>query len=186
MSKLIRFLPLLMLGILATALFMRLMQTYAPEPVQAAYHDPMLGKPMPALELPPLHEKDAPLHLAHRKGKPYLFNVFASWCAACQIEHAHLKTLKDKTGLPLYGMAWKDDPTKTKAWLDRMGNFYDAVGTDPASAAALELGLTGAPETYLIDANGIIIALYRGALSEAVIETRFLPALRHPAQDITP
>lgn len=181
MEKLTRFLPLLLLAILAAAFLFRLLQNFAPETTQTLYKDPMLGKPMPTLELAPLQDGNTPLQTVQLKGTPYLFNVFASWCSACQIEHQQLKTLKDKSGLPLYGMVWKDKPEKATAWLERMGNIYDAVGIDPASTAAIELGLTGTPETYLVDANGTIIALYRGAINETVINTRFLPALAQSA-----
>jgi cytochrome c biogenesis protein CcmG/thiol:disulfide interchange protein DsbE len=186
MSRVTRFLPLLMLSIIGAAFFVRLMQDYAPEISHASYHDPMLGKPMPALQLPALQTDAPPLMFPLPHSGAYLFNVFASWCAACQIEHRELKALKEKTGLPLYGMAWKDKPEETHAWLERMGNIYDAVGMDPDSVAAIELGLTGAPETYLVAADGTIAAIYRGALSQSVIETRFLPVAMQQKQEAAP
>lgn len=174
-----RYLPLLLIILLAMAFAFRLGQMRA-EPDSGTYADPMLGKPMPALILPPL-EGETEIRLAEQTGKPYLLNVFASWCAACQIEHDELKRLKEETRLPLYGIAWKDDPAKTKAWLERMGNIYTDIGVDPYGKAAIELGLTGAPETYLVGADGRIIALYRGALSEAVTNSVFLPVLQKDA-----
>lgn len=178
-TKLLRFLPFLMLGLLGLAFAFRLMQMQAAEVVDAVYQDPMLGKPMPALVIPPLQEGDAPLRLADAEG-PYLFNVFASWCAACVHEHDELEALKTRSGLPLYGMAWRDAPGNTQAWLARMGNIYDRVGSDLNGKSAIALGLTGAPETYLVGGDGSIIALYRGALSADVVEKRFLAALKEP------
>lgn len=174
MDKLARFLPLLMVAVLAVAFLARLM---TPDVGLNSASDPMLGKPMPSLTLPPLHEGNPRLATDALKGEPYLFNVFASWCSMCQLEHGQLKNLSVKSGLPLYGMAWKDDPIKTQQWLERMGNIYTAVGTDQHSEAAIELGLVGAPETYLVDADGNIAALYRGALSEDVVRQRFLTVI---------
>lgn len=172
-----RYLPLLLIILLAVAFAFRLGQMRT-DSNDSAYSDPMLNKPMPALVLPPLEPGKAEIRLKDLAGKPYLLNVFASWCAACQIEHGELKRLAEQTGLPLYGIAWKDDPEKTRAWLERMGDIYSRVGIDLNGKAAMELGLTGAPETYLVDADGYIVALYRGALSESVIHSHFLPALQ--------
>ncbi|MCH2546067.1 MAG: redoxin family protein [Alphaproteobacteria bacterium] len=164
-------------------MLLRIFQEQAPELSAGLYLDPMLDKPIPALSLAPLHNTDRPLNLAELKGEPYLFNVFASWCSMCQLEHEELKKLKEKTGLPLYGMAWKDNPEDTKIWLNRFGNIYDAVGTDIHGKAAIELGLTGSPETYLVDKNGIIIAINRGVLAEVIANHRFLPALLEAQQE---
>lgn len=185
MGKLFRIVPLLMLALLAMAFAVRLFQMQAPELANAIYRDPMLGKPMPALELVNLTEGEAPLSLAAAKG-PYLFNVFASWCGACRIEHTQLQALKEQSGLPLYGMAYRDEPQNTRAWLDKVGNIYDNIGSDLNGNAAIELGLTGAPETYLVDADGTIMALYRGAISEAVVEHRFMAALKSQPQEVEP
>lgn len=173
----LRYLPLLLIILLAIAFAFRLGQMNIGSN-NGTYTDPMLNKPMPALVLPPLEQGDTEIRLADMAGTPYLLNIFASWCAACQIEHGELKQLAKQTGLPLYGIAWKDDPEKTKAWLERMGNIYTRIGVDPNGKAAMELGLTGAPETYLVDADGYIVALYRGTLSESVIHSHFLSALQ--------
>lgn len=175
----LRYFPLLLIILLAAAFAFRLGQMGS-DSDSASYTDPMLGKPMPALVLPALDESAAEIRLADMAGKPYLLNVFASWCATCQLEHGELKRLEEQSGLPLYGIAWKDDPARTKAWLERMGNIYSKVGVDLHGKAAMELGLTGAPETYLIGADGQIIALYRGALSASVVDTHFLPAIQKP------
>lgn len=177
MTRLFRILPLLLLVVLAVAMLARIAQMQDGPKNYAVYHDPMLGKPMPALTLPGLQEGEATLSTEALQGHAYLFNVFASWCSMCQVEHPQLATLKEQARLPLYGMAWKDAPQDTQRWLQRMGNIYDAVGSDSHGQAAIELGLTGAPETYLVAPDGRIAAIYRGALSEAVITTRFMPAI---------
>lgn len=171
-----RFLPLLTVAALAVAFAWRLTQLGEYEDM-ATYHDPMLGKPMPALALPRL-DNGGLLRTKELEGQPYLLNVFASWCLACRIEHLPLKYLAESQELPLYGIAWKDRPDNTRNWLRQMGNIYEDIGVDRDGKAALELGLTGTPETYLVSSEGTIVALYRGALSEAVVESRFLPAVR--------
>lgn len=178
MTRLFRILPLLLLAVLAVAMLVRIAQMQNGPKDYAVYHDPMLGKPMPAFSLPALKEGGPALSTDALHGKAYLFNVFASWCAMCQVEHPQLAGLKLQAKLPLYGMAWKDAPQDTRRWLQRMGDIYDATGSDLNGQAAIELGLTGAPETYLVAADGRIAAIYRGALSEAVVATRFMPAVR--------
>lgn len=174
--RFLRFLPLCLLALLAVAFAWQLTHARREQDAGAVYRDAMLGKPMPPLVLESLHT-GKPLSLAALHGQPYLLNVFASWCAACKLEHATLKQLADSQQLPLYGIAWKDKPENTRLWLQRMGNIYSDIGIDQMGEAALELGLTGAPETYLVTAEGRIAALYRGALSESVVQNRFMPAI---------
>lgn len=172
--RVMRFLPLCLLALLAVAFAWQLRGAGAP--ATGSYQDAMLNKPVPPLVLESLEAEQA-FSTASLHGKPYLLNVFASWCAACKLEHATLKQLAESQGLPLYGIAWKDKPENTRLWLERMGNIYTQIGIDQTGAAALELGLTGAPETYLITPEGTIATLYRGALSESVVQNRFIPAI---------
>lgn len=172
-----RYLPLLLLVSLAVAFAWHLLDVRQPSASQgSARQDAMLGKPVPDLLLPAL-DADVAFSLRPLQGEPYLLNVFASWCAGCKLEHATLRRLAESQGLPLYGIAWKDNPDQTRAWLERMGNIYAAIGVDRKGEAAIELGLTGAPETYLVAADGTIAALHRGALSDAVVRERFLPVI---------
>lgn len=170
----LRFLPLCLLALLAAAFAWQLRGAGAP--ATGSYQDAMLNKPVPPLVLESLEAEQA-FSTASLQGKPYLLNVFASWCAACKLEHETLKQLAESQGLPLYGIAWKDKPENTRLWLERMGNIYTQIGIDQTGAAGLELGLTGAPETYLITPEGTIATLYRGALSESVVQNRFIPAI---------
>lgn len=171
-----RFFPLAVILVLALAFSWRLMQMNTPTET-SSYRDVMLGKAMPALELPMLEDEQQTFSTNALLGKPYLLNIFASWCAACRLEHDVLQRLAESQALPLYGIAWKDRPENTRNWLLQMGNIYQAVGVDLKGTAALELGLTGAPETYLVAPDGTIAAIYRGALSDSVAEKRFAPAI---------
>lgn len=170
-----RFLPLLLILAIAVAFAWQLAGKQADD-VSTRVADPALQRSMPALTLPILNSEST-YALADTNGA-YLFNVFASWCAACRIEHGQLQELKMQTGLPLHGMAWKDKPENTTRWLEEMGNIYDVVMVDADGRAAIEIGLTGAPETYLVSPDGVILAVYRGALSESVVQQVFIPAIQ--------
>lgn len=168
-----RFLPFLVLCALMLGLAVQLMhQKQAAAPADAA-----LGRHVPDITLTGLSTQDT-FSTAAFAGEPYLLNVFASWCAACVLEHETLAAFAATSDLPLYGIAWKDDKAKLSRWLEKHGNSYQAIGLDETGFAAMELGVTGAPETYLVDASGIIVAVYRGALSEDAVNTYLRPALQ--------
>ncbi len=135
----------------------------------------MLGKPVPAFELAPLRE-GAPITPATFRGKRYLVNFFASWCVPCRYEHPWLVDLKTR-GVIVIGVAYKDAPEKTEAFLQREGDPFAAIGQDPTGRLGLELGIAGGPETFVIDENGAILALHRGPLTEDVMREKILPAL---------
>lgn len=86
-------------------------------------------------------------------GEPKLLNVFASWCAACPQEHPMLKRIAAE-GVPIFGLDWKDQPDAAKAWLAQLGNPYRRVGSDPTARTGIDLGVTGVPETFVIDGHG--------------------------------
>jgi cytochrome c biogenesis protein CcmG/thiol:disulfide interchange protein DsbE len=116
----------------------------------------MVGKPLPAISLPP----GAPTHptldptVAH-KGGPYLLNVFASWCIPCAAEAPQLKQLAD-AGVPIDAIAIRDRPEDVAGFLARWGDPYRAIGSDVDSRIQMAMGSSGVPETFVIDGNGII------------------------------
>jgi cytochrome c biogenesis protein CcmG, thiol:disulfide interchange protein DsbE len=140
----------------------------------ALKHDPkvqpraLVGKPLPELVLPGLDDgqKVSLRAAAATTGRPVLVNVFASWCAPCEVEAPVLMQLKAR-GVTLVGVAYKDDPAKTRAFLDRVGDPYATRLVDRDGRAGIELGVTGVPETYLVDARGVILAKYTAPLSDA-------------------
>lgn len=161
MSRWLAILPLAALGALALlfALF-------------ALKHDPrvqphaLVGKPLPEVTLPSLADgRPISLRAASATGGPVLVNVFASWCAPCELEAPVLMELKAK-GVKLIGVAYKDAPDNTKAFLERVGDPYVQRLVDRDGRAGIELGVTGVPETYLVDAKGMILAKYPAPLSE--------------------
>lgn len=128
----------------------------------------MVGKPLPALTLPGL-DGSAPSAVKVGDG-PYLVNFFASWCPPCIVEHPQLMALKAE-GITIVGVAYKDDPTKSRALLAEHGDPFARVLVDRDGRAGMEFGVTGPPETYLISSDGIILAKHVGVLDETSIRT---------------
>ena len=111
----------------------------------------LIDKPLPAFELAGL---DGPGFASQAlTGEPRLLNVFGSWCAACQGEHPMLARIASE-GTPVYGIDWKDTDPAARAWLAKLGNPYARIGVDPSARAGIDLGVTGAPETFVVDKRG--------------------------------
>src|SRR6266446_5512313 len=127
----------------------------------------MVGRPAPALA-------DAPL----KSGKPVLVNFFASWCAPCLVEHPLFMRLKERDGAVLIGIAWKNKREDTLAWLKRLGDPFKAAGLDLLGKTVLDWGLSGVPETYAIDGNGIVRLHFRGPLTERDLNESIIPFLK--------
>jgi len=128
----------------------------------------MVGKPMPALALPALDSgRPAPIRAAAEG--PILVNFFASWCAPCEVEHPQLMALKAQ-GVKVVGVAYKDAPANTQAFLTRMGDPFAERLVDRDGRAGLEFGVTGVPETYLVGSDGVIIAKHTGPLTPDAAE----------------
>lgn len=144
--------PLLALAALAGLFALRLHKGADPHYIPAA----LVGQPMPDAALPPL-TGGAPARLSAQVQPGTLVNFFASWCAPCIEEAPTLMALKAQ-GVRIVGVAWKDDPAKTSAMLDRLGDPYQTVLVDRAGRTGLDFGVSGVPETYLIGPGGRIIA----------------------------
>ncbi|HSX60018.1 MAG TPA: DsbE family thiol:disulfide interchange protein [Tahibacter sp.] len=138
---------------------------------------PLIGKTAPAFELPVLNEPDRRYGSADLKGKPYLLNVFGSWCPSCVDEHPVLMRYAKELDVPLVGYNWKDDPSDANAWLARFGNPYTVIVADNVGRTAIDFGVYGAPETFLVDGNGTIRLKRIGALTPDYIEKELKPAL---------
>ena len=137
----------------------------------------LLDKPIPPFELPGLTVDSSGLSAGELAGRPLLVNVFASWCAPCRHEIPLMVRLASE-GVPIYGIAYKDDPAATRAFLEELGDPYALVLVDRDGRAGLDLGISGVPETYAVDAQGIIVAKHAGSLlTDAEVE-RLTSALR--------
>lgn len=144
----------------------------------------LIGKPVPMFDLPPveaLQSGDAPVpgfssaDLA--QGEPTIVNVFASWCAECQVEHPLLMELSKVPGIRLFGIDYKDDAASARRFLGRYGNPYARVGADRSGRVAIDFGVYGVPETYVVSGDGKIAYRHVGPLTEAVIKDQILPLL---------
>lgn len=138
----------------------------------------LIDKPVPQFTLPAVEGLDVPgFDAAMLAGEPTLVNVFASWCIPCRDEHPLLEAIKAETGIRLFGINHSDAPENAVAFLKELGNPYDAVGADRDRRVSIDWGVYGVPETFLVNADGIIIYKHVGPLTPQAIETELLPAL---------
>ncbi|MBA2078580.1 MAG: thiol:disulfide interchange protein [Rhodanobacter sp. 68-29] len=138
---------------------------------------PLIGKPAPDFALPKLDAPGQTVTKASLLGKPYLLNVFASWCVACAEEHPVLMADARQLGIPLVGYDYKDEPDDARRWLREHGSPYDLVIADQPGRTAIDFGVYGAPESFLIDAKGVIRYKHIGPLTPEVIAKELLPAI---------
>jgi len=140
----------------------------------ALKHDPrvqphaLVGKPVPAVSLPDL-DSGAMVAVRDAPAGPRLINFFASWCAPCRVEAPQLMALKAH-GVTLVGVAYKDEPARTQAFLAELGDPFAAKLMDRNGRAGIEFGVTGVPETFLVGADGVILAKHSGPLTDADVQ----------------
>jgi len=174
MNRLATFAPLLALFAVVAASAVLLMRGGERETFKAG----MIGQPAPAFVMERLGG-GAPVTAEAMAGRPYLINVFASWCTPCRAEHAQLMTLR-ASGVEIVGVAYKDDPADTAGFIAELGDPFSVIGMDPEGRLGLDLGVTGAPETFVVGPDGAIRAVFRGALTPEVLTETILPALNSP------
>jgi cytochrome c biogenesis protein CcmG, thiol:disulfide interchange protein DsbE len=132
-----------------------------------------------AFVLPPIEGRAVGFSSDDLQGRVSLVNVFGSWCVACLIEHPFLMKLKQRGVLPIYGIDWREkDRTAGPAWLAQVGDPYTLIGDDPESRAAVAFGVTGAPESFVVDAAGIIRYKHVGPVTPEVWEQTLWPIVR--------
>lgn len=143
----------------------------------SAIPSPLIGKPAPAFELPVLGEASRRVREADLHGVPYLLNVWGSWCPECRNEHPVISDFARTGGVRVIGYNYKDAPADAQRWLQQFGNPYTLVIADEEGRAALDWGIYGAPESFLVDSQGIVRWKYVGPLTPEVIESQLKPAL---------
>ncbi|WP_422072895.1 DsbE family thiol:disulfide interchange protein [Tranquillimonas rosea] len=111
-----------------------------------------------------------------REGGVKLVNFWASWCAPCRAEHPNLEQLAGE-GVPIYGINYKDDPENAVSFLKELGNPFVAMGADPSGRTALDWGLYGVPETYVLDGEGRVVLRFAGPITDRVMDSRIRPAI---------
>ncbi|MBB4350985.1 MULTISPECIES: DsbE family thiol:disulfide interchange protein [Rhizobiaceae] len=138
----------------------------------------LIGKTAPSLALPPLEGSNtAALTDAAIKGKLTLVNVFASWCVPCRQEHPILKQLANDSRLNIVGINYKDRNDNALRFLGELGNPYKAIGVDPNGKAAIDWGVYGIPESYLVGPDGTILYKKVGPFDERGLTQQLLPAI---------
>ena len=139
---------------------------------------PLIGKSVPAFELARLVSPDKQVTDADLRGGVSLLNVWATWCVGCRQEHETLNKIASLGIVPIYGLNWKDDAEQANRWLNELGNPYAATGFEGAGRVAIDWGVYGAPETFLIDADGIILYRHISPLTMETWESEFVPRIR--------
>ncbi len=170
-----RFIPLIAFIGLALLLFIGVRMNSGKD--NSAIPSPLIGKPAPQFALPVLNTPDKIIKTNDLKGQAYLLNVWGSWCPACQIEHPVITKLAASGKIRVIGYNYKDETPAANAWLAQFGNPYDLILVDESGRAALDWGIYGAPETFLIGADGIVRWKHVGPITPEIIEQEILPAL---------
>ena len=166
--------PLLFAGL--AALFFFGMSRDDPDALPSTF----VGKQAPALSLqpfpgmPPLGDADL------ASGEVVLVNFWASWCAPCRVEHPQLIALKE-AGVKIHGINYKDSEGKALNFLDELGNPYDLAGTDPDGRMAIEWGVYGVPETFVIAGDGTVVHRHAGPISKSLLDSVIKPAIAEAA-----
>lgn len=147
------------------------------------YSDPsklesaLIGQPVPTFTLQDLYQQDIQHDASIFKGKPMLLNVWATWCPTCYAEHTYLNKLA-ADGIYIVGLNYKDDREKAIRWLEQLGDPYQVSLYDKDGMLGLDLGVYGAPETYLIDSQGVIQYRHVGDVNDQVWQQTLLPLFK--------
>ncbi len=175
-ARLKLFLPLILFAVLALFLFRGL--ELDPRELPSA----LIDRPLPEFALPALGEARQ-LTRADVTGEVALFNVWATWCVSCRVEHPYLQQLAD-LGVRIYGVNYKDEDDAARRWLDELGDPYLANIADHEGSLGLDLGVYGAPETYLVDAGGIVRYRHVGVVDERVWQEVLEPLYRQFSEEV--
>lgn len=137
----------------------------------------LIDKPVPDFRLPPVKGRDLGLATTDLRGEVSLVNAFASWCVACRVEHPLLMQLSKAGIVPVHGLNYKDKPDDAAAWLERYGDPYSRTGADLDGRVAIDWGIYGLPETFLVDRHGVIRFKHVGPVTPQVLEETILPLI---------
>lgn len=181
----LRFLPLAVFALLAGVFLIRLFAGDA-----ARLPSALIGKPAPTFDLPALAGLTDTPGLATadlRKGHVSLVNIFASWCSPCRQEHPVLMSLSHdeklkSLGVEIYGLSYKDEPANSLGFLAENGNPFQRVGVDPAGRTAIDFGVYGVPETFVVTGDGVIAYKFIGPLTPSAAATTLIPEILKAAE----
>ena len=179
MTRLIFILPLVLVVAVGAVFIVMLQQDRNPRIIPS----PLIGQPVPQIDLVPLPNLDGVdgIATADFLGDVTVVNFFASWCVPCLAEHPLVTKMAD-AGYRVWGINYRDEVPYGGNWLKRHGNPYQRVGADFDARAGLEFGVTGVPETYIVDRDGIIRHKHAGPLTADIVAQEILPLLRELSQ----
>lgn len=144
---------------------------------------PLIGKPVPDFELPPVQGRSLGLASADLTGEVSLVNVFASWCTACREEHPLFMRLQREGAVPIHGLNYKDQPEDAAAWLDELGDPYSRTGADIKGRVGIDWGVYGVPETFVIDHEGRIAYKHIGPITDRAWRDTLQPLIQRLRSD---
>jgi cytochrome c biogenesis protein CcmG/thiol:disulfide interchange protein DsbE len=139
---------------------------------------PLVGKPAPQFELPKLGEPGITIKRDDLLGKVWVLNVWASWCAPCREEHPLVIAFAKRSGIPVYGLNYKDQTAAATTWLAQLGNPYAATLVDAQGKVGIDWGVYGVPETFVVDKAGVIRMKHIGPLTDTAIRTKLEPLVK--------
>lgn len=142
-----------------------------------ALPSPYIGKPAPEFELPTLKDPEQTVGSKDLNGQLALVNVWATWCVGCRAEHPFLLELQANDTIPIYGINWRDTRPEALRWIQQLGDPYIASGFDGNGRVGIDWGVYGAPETFLVSAEGVVLHKHLGPLDRASWESDFLPLI---------
>ncbi len=181
MRRVLLVLPVVLFAVLIVVLGVLTLQTQEGRD-PSLIPSPLVGKPAPEFVLPAVAENVAGgFATENLRGEVTMVNVFASWCIPCLAEHPLISRLAED-GLRVYGINHRDEASEAIRWLKRHGNPYTAVGFDPDGRISLEWGVTGVPETFIVNAAGVITYKHAGPITVRVLEDKILPKLREASE----
>lgn len=140
-----------------------------------------IGQDAPPLNLTDLREDPAPEDADLRNGTIQLVNFWASWCAPCRAEAPMLEHMASEMGIPMIGINYKDQPAQAKAFLRQYGDPFQKLGADTTGRNGINWGVTGVPETFVVDGNGKVLLRYPGPITQNILDNRILPLLSSAA-----
>jgi len=143
----------------------------------SAIPTPLIGKPVPQFALSPVKGRTLGLSSADLVGVPSIVNVFASWCVECRIEHPLILRMKARGVAPIHGLNYKDHPDDAAGWLNTFGDPYTRTGADLDGRVAIDWGVYGVPETFVIGADGRIAFKHIGPLTAEILERTIIPLI---------
>ncbi len=139
---------------------------------------PLVDKPVPAFELSTVPDSESSFSQEDLRGRVSLLNVWATWCVPCREEHPVLVGIANRGEATIYGLNYKDDRKEAINWLETLGDPYEKSGYDPTGRAGIDLGVYGVPETFIIDADGVIVHKHIGPFDEKIWREQLLPRVR--------